>query len=101
MTPKPIDSLQRQLIDYISTEILDEMEMGDIDVDDDLLRTNLLDSLGVMRLVTFIHDELNVDVPAEDVTLGNFRTVAVLASYLSARRETVNETGTEAAQGTA
>ncbi len=53
---------------------------------DDLLLSGIVDSLGVVRLVTFIEDELRTPVPAGDVTIENFGTVASIAAYLDQRR---------------
>lgn len=68
---------------YITTDILedDSIQIGD---DDDLLLTGLLDSLGVVMLTTHLLDDYEIDVPPEDVTLENFRTLRSIETYLSA-----------------
>jgi acyl carrier protein len=48
---------------------------------DDLLDTGIVDSLGVLRLVSFIEKRFAVRIPDEDVSLENFRTVGDIRKY--------------------
>jgi acyl carrier protein len=78
-------TIKDQLVEFINNELIDADANIDVAATDDLLRADILDSLGVMRLVNFIHDHLHIDVPAEDVTLNNFRNVATISDYLNER----------------
>ena len=69
---------------YIQTEILND-ERFEIAPDQDLLLTETLDSLGVMRLVAHLESECGFEIPPEDVTLENFRTLEQIEGYLAAR----------------
>ena len=74
--------MQDQLLNYINDEIL--LEKGSsAGPEDELLLDNLLDSMDVVRLVTYIDMEMGIQVPPEQVTIENFRTVSTLAGYLS------------------
>ena len=69
--------------------ITDDLLMGqglEVKDDDDLLLSGLVDSLGVVRLVTFIETEFKTQVPPEDVVLENFQTLNAMAGYLQTRR---------------
>ena len=69
---------------FINEELLNgQMSVG---LDENLLSIGMIDSLGVMRLIAFIAEEFGVEVPPEDLTIENFRTVAVMARYVSQRR---------------
>ncbi|MAE65319.1 MAG: acyl carrier protein [Phycisphaeraceae bacterium] len=70
---------------YICAELLNDLD--DLDDSENLLSDGMVDSLGMVRLLGFIEDELNVSVPPEDFTIDNFRTVADIATYLDARME--------------
>ena len=52
---------------------------------DDLLLNDLVDSIGVMRLIRFVEQTFQYTVPAEDVTINNFATIDTICSYLNAR----------------
>lgn len=69
---------------FIQVEILND-ESHTLDSDQDLLLSNTLDSLSVVRLVEFIESETGSRIPAEDVTLDNFGTVNRIAAYCASR----------------
>ena len=52
-----------------------------IDQDTDLLLTGLVDSLGVVQVVAWIEDELDVSIDPIDVTLENFQTAGRMISF--------------------
>lgn len=66
---------------FITNELLFEQSLV-LNDDDDLLLSGLVDSLGVVRLVTFIEIEFHVVVPPEDVVLENFQTLTAMSEYL-------------------
>lgn len=50
--------------------------------DEELLLSGLLDSLGVMALVSFIEETRGTRIPPEDVTLENFTSIKTILAYL-------------------
>jgi acyl carrier protein len=76
-----------KIIHFIKQEILDndiDMEIGE---QDNLLQLNLIDSLGVMRMVDYIKREFGVTIPPEDITIEHFRTADLLGQYVVAKRK--------------
>src|SRR5262245_7753584 len=67
--------------DYIRSELLDGDMQRPIPEDEDLLGTGIVDSLGIVRLVTFMQDRFKVRIPDADVSLENFRSLERIASY--------------------
>lgn len=49
---------------------------------DALLEEGIIDSLGLLEVVTFIEAEFDISVQDTDVTLDNFGTVSTIASYV-------------------
>jgi acyl carrier protein len=74
--------LKQKLKEFILRELLNGQELDQIADDQDLLISGLIDSLGVVRMITFIEQTMEVDIPPEDVTLENFQTVENIANYL-------------------
>ncbi len=72
------------LAEFIRIELLDD-ENQKIGPDDDLLLSELLNSLSVTRLVQHIEEQQGIIVPPEDVTLENFRTLNAIQTYLQGR----------------
>lgn len=69
---------------YIAEELLNNSI--DVNEDDNLLSDGMLDSLAMVRLVTFIESDLGVDIPPEDLIIENFRTINTTADYLQKRQ---------------
>lgn len=69
----------------IRDEILNNPDM-DIGSDQDLLLTELLNSLSVTLLVARLENIYEINVPPEDVTLENFGTLASIANYIDSLR---------------
>jgi acyl carrier protein len=74
------------LIGFICEELLDGEFSHEITPDDDLLLSGLIDSMGVVRLIQFMEEKLDVQIPPEDVTLENFLTVRAMGEYVGRRR---------------
>jgi len=73
--------MKQKLVNYIQAELLDSQQT--ICEDQELLISGLIDSIGVMRLVTYIEHEVGHAVPPQDVTLENFTSVKTINEYLS------------------
>jgi acyl carrier protein len=70
-----------KLIKYIEDEILAGQDIQ-LEADEDLLGSGLLDSLAAMRLIAYIEKEFDIKVPPQDMTIENFMTVEAIANYL-------------------
>lgn len=75
--------------DIIIKFIHKELQGGDPDIeilaDDDLLNSGVIDSLGVVRLISFIESEYNIKVPPQDMVIENFMSVGAMAEYIQAK----------------
>ena len=50
---------------------------------DNLLESGVVDSLGVLELVTFMQQEFSVTVNDEDLTPENFQTIECMAQFVA------------------
>jgi acyl carrier protein len=53
---------------------------------DDWLANGLVNSVGIMRIVSFVEREFKTTVPEEDVTVDNFKSLKDIAKYLEQRK---------------
>ena len=65
---------------YIAEELLNNSV--NVKEDDNLLRDGMVDSLGMVRLVAFIEETFEVEIPPEDLIIENFGTINVITDYL-------------------
>jgi acyl carrier protein len=56
--------------------------------DDSLLASGIIDSLGVLDLVSFIESEFNVGVDDEDLTPENFQSIDRMTAFVERKRRT-------------
>ncbi len=73
---------RRKIMDYVSAELLAHPELG-LDEDEEILATGRIDSMSVMRLVSFIQEEFSITIPNEDLVVDNFRSVDAIDAYVS------------------
>ncbi len=82
MQDTEIATLIRQ---FIRREIAPDC--GDADIGDDasLLNSGILDSFGIMTLLSFIEDSFDVKIPVDQIEPANFETVASISSLVAPR----------------
>ncbi len=78
----PTDSLEAALIEMIVAEITYGQP---IEVETDLLLSELVDSLGVVRIVTWLEERLETEIDPTDVVIENFQSVAQMVRYINER----------------
>ena len=77
--PNRPDDVARRIRDFINDELLFE----DIDVADDTpLLDDLIDSVGLMELVTFVEQEFELSVDQGEIDQRNFETVGAIAAWV-------------------
>lgn len=74
-----------QILSFITQQFLDGRRESDFTLESDLLTTGVIDSLGVMRLVSFLEQTFSITVPPQDVVIENFQNVGAIAAYVSTR----------------
>lgn len=80
-------ALRDELLRFVDDEISLDPSRA-IAGDTDLLVTRLVDSLGVIDIVQWLEDRLELDIDPLDITLGNFRTVDRMISFVERLRDT-------------
>jgi acyl carrier protein len=70
------------LTEYIRNDVVKNRKKS-INEDEDLLSSGLIDSLGILMLVSFIEDKFGIQVPGEDVVYENFSSIEAMSRYLA------------------
>ncbi|CAM4415656.1 acyl carrier protein [Zobellia nedashkovskayae] len=76
--------MENKIISYIKSKLATEV-VEEIDINEDLLGSGLVDSLGMVQLVLFIENEANIKVAPEDMTIENFMTVNHILKYIASK----------------
>ncbi len=75
--------MKQTIRDFIETDLLSGQKLED---DQELLLSGMVDSLGVMKLVSFIDKDLGIRVLHSDIKLRNFATIDAIANYLETKQ---------------
>ena len=75
--------MQDTILNYIRTHLLEAGQ--EIEADDDMLTSGLIDSMKVMRLIGFIEKEFQKPIPPEDMIIDHFISVDAIEEYLNSR----------------
>ncbi len=78
-------STTTELLVFISDEIALDPTIP-VEVDTDLLLTGLVDSLGVVQIVSWMEERFSITIEPTDVILDNFQTPQAMLDYLSRRQ---------------
>ncbi len=73
------------LNDYITNEFLED-KLETVSYDDDLLSTGILDSIGMIRFISIIEKEFNIQVSSEDMTFDNFMSIEKITDYIQKKK---------------
>ena len=76
--------IKTALVDFVVAELL-EGDAQAIADEPNLLQSDIIDSIGVMRLIAFMEQEFGLEIPPEDVTLEHFLNFDVMSDYLRGR----------------
>jgi acyl carrier protein len=69
-----VSEISERIKGFISTELMFEDNSATLS-DDTPLLAGVIDSLGLMQLISFIEEEFDVAIDDAEVTASNFRTV--------------------------
>ena len=76
-------NIKKNILEFINREILNGLHT--IDENQELLISGTLDSLSVMRVVSYLEREAGITIPPLDIALENFRSVNAMCDYLDSK----------------
>ena len=83
MTDTKVTDKTREIVrNFITQNILHKAQgilLGD---DDQLIDMGIIDSMGIMRLLTFLENEFSFQIPSEDLLPENFASVGTISSLI-------------------
>lgn len=77
--------MQQEIIRFIEQELIADPAAAPLASSDDLLMSERLDSLSVMRLVLHLEETTGKPIDPADVTIDNFHCVDAMVAYLESR----------------
>ena len=81
--------MELTIIKFIEQELANgEIEDG-LETTDDLLGGGIVDSLGMMKLVSFVEETYSISVDPEDMVIENFMTVDHICNFINSKQEII------------
>lgn len=77
-----VDPKLIKLIEFIKKDLARGKGIGDLCETDDLVEADVMDSLGIMKLILFLEENFSIKISDEDLTLENFRSVQTIYSLV-------------------
>lgn len=77
--------MEKTIIKYIEQELASEEIEDGLEASDDLLDSGILDSMAMIKLITFIEDTYNIKVTPEEMIIENFMDVNCVCKYIAGK----------------
>lgn len=72
--------------EFIQNEIVQQTLEKPLDDNDQLVESGIVDSLGIMSLLSFLEEEFSIQIPSEDLSPENFASVATITTLVERQR---------------
>ena len=73
---------------FLIEDVLYDKDMKNLGVDQKLLETGLLDSLSILKMVTFCEEQFGITIPDDEVLPDNFESVRAIGQLVERVRTT-------------
>jgi acyl carrier protein len=71
---------------FITTEIMHSPSGTALGDDESLIESGIIDSLGIMSLLSFVEGEFSVEIPGDDLLPENFSSIAAITALIERRK---------------
>lgn len=78
-------SIKDQIREYIAAELGWDKPADELSDDFELLEKDVVDSLGIFKIISFIEEEWDVEVDDDELVPENFETINSIAGLISAK----------------
>ena len=78
-----MDEMQRNVLDYVINEYVDEDDDEEIDLDSPLISSGIVDSFSMVSLKTFLEKKYGIQIPDTKATPEAFDTVRSICNLVA------------------
>ena len=80
-----VDTKLIKLIEFVKKDLARGKGIGDLSETDDLVEAEVMDSLGIMKLILFLEENFQIKISDEDLTLENFKSIETIYSLAESK----------------
>ena len=81
-----MSELNARIKEFILTEVNPDLQLTHLDDDEPLIDSVIIDSLGILKIMSFLDEAFGIDLSSEEVKLENFKNVRTICEIV--RRQT-------------
>lgn len=78
----PADSNLSKLTEFIKSDLARGKGVTQLSETDDLVEAEIMDSLGIMKLILFLENNYSIKISDDDLTLENFTSIQTIDSLV-------------------
>lgn len=80
-----VDTKLIKLIEFVKKDLARGKGIGDLIETDDLVEAEVMDSLGIMKLILFLEENFQIKISDDDLTLENFKSIETIYSLAESK----------------
>ena len=72
--------------DFLINNIISDTDNINLGYEDSLIESGMIDSLGIIKLITFLKDEFTIDIDDEDIMPENFESIQAINAFVNQKK---------------
>jgi acyl carrier protein len=77
-----MSELSARIKQFIIDEINPDLHLTDLDDDEPLIESGIVDSLGMLKIMSFLDETFGVDLSSAEINLENFKDVRTICALV-------------------
>ena len=77
-----MSELKDKLKQFIMTEVNPERNLEGLEDEEPLLESGIIDSLGVLKILSFLDEEFGIDLSADQIKLEKFKNISSICALV-------------------
>jgi acyl carrier protein len=78
-----MNELSDKIKEFIRTEVSPELQLSELTDEEPLIESGVIDSLGVLKIMSFLDESFGVDLSSEEIRLENFKNVRTICDLVA------------------
>lgn len=74
---------QEKIRDFIVSELLSNQLEQDLSYSEPLIDSGIIDSLGIMSLISYLEENFKIQVSGDDLVPENFASIAMISDFVT------------------
>jgi acyl carrier protein len=84
---KDMSEFKERIKEFIRTEVNPDRDLAEIGDDEPLIESGIIDSLGILKIMSFLDEEFGIDLSDQQITPGNFKNITSICSLVENNRK--------------